>query len=65
VTYANTTSKNAFQVCQYLEIEDIEMYYVTRSYATRHGNGWMSNEKEIILKNNRKKPVPLMNIRKV
>lgn len=52
VTYANTTSKNAFQVCQYLEIEDIEMYYVTRSYATRHGNGWMSNEKEIILKNN-------------
>ena len=28
------------------------MYYVTRSYLTRHGNGWMSNEKDLILKNN-------------
>lgn len=52
VTYAHTTSKNASEICKQLNIEDIEMYYVTRSYATRHGNGWMSNEKEIILKNN-------------
>lgn len=52
VTYANTTSRNAFEICRFLKIEDIEMYYVTRSYTTRHGNGWMSNEKEIILKNN-------------
>jgi adenylosuccinate synthase len=52
VTYANTTSKNAFEVCKLLQIEDIEMYYVTRNYATRHGNGWMSNEKEITLQNN-------------
>jgi adenylosuccinate synthase len=52
VTYANTTSKNAFEVCKHLGIEDIEMYYVTRNYATRHGNGWMSNEKELVLKNN-------------
>ncbi len=28
------------------------MYYVTRCYATRHGNGWMSKEKELTLKNN-------------
>lgn len=52
VTYAHTTSKNACEVCRFLKIEDIEIYYVTRSYATRHGNGWMSNEKEIGLKNN-------------
>lgn len=52
VTYANTTSKNAFEICQKLKIEDIEMYYVTRSYSTRHGNGWMANERELKLKNN-------------
>lgn len=52
VTYAHTTSKNAYEICKNLDIENIEVYYVTRSYATRHGNGWMSNEKEIILKNN-------------
>ncbi|KFF04769.1 adenylosuccinate synthetase [Flavobacterium reichenbachii] len=52
VTYANTTSKNAFEVCKFLNIEEIEMFYVTRNYATRHGNGWMSNENEIALKNN-------------
>jgi len=52
VTYANTTSKNAFEICRFLEIEDIEMYYVTRNYSTRHGSGWMSSEKELLLMNN-------------
>lgn len=52
VTYANTTSKNAHEICKKLNIYNIEMYYVTRSYLTRHGNGWMSNEKDLILKNN-------------
>ncbi|MBF4517237.1 adenylosuccinate synthetase [Flavobacterium sp. ANB] len=52
VTYANTTSKNAFEICKKLEITAIEMYYVTRSYSTRHGSGWMSNERELKLKNN-------------
>ncbi|KFF22524.1 adenylosuccinate synthetase [Chryseobacterium sp. JM1] len=52
VTYANTTSKNAFEICRLLKIEDIEMYYVTRNYSTRHGSGWMSSEKELLLKNN-------------
>ncbi|OMQ12587.1 adenylosuccinate synthetase [[Flexibacter] sp. ATCC 35103] len=52
VTYANTTSKNAYEICRKLQIEDIEMYYVTRSYSTRHGSGWMSNERELKLKNN-------------
>lgn len=52
VTFANTTSKNAYEVCKFLKIENIEMFYVTRSYSTRHGSGWMSNEKELKLKNN-------------
>lgn len=52
VTYAHTTSKNAFEICRFLKIEDIEMYYVTRIYSTRHGSGWMSNEKKLFLKNN-------------
>lgn len=52
VTYANTTSKNAFEICRHLKIEDIETYYVTRNYSTRHGSGWMSSEKELLLKNN-------------
>ncbi|MDR6921386.1 adenylosuccinate synthetase [Chryseobacterium sp. 2987] len=52
VTYAHTTSKNAYEICRRLNIEDIEMYYVTRNYSTRHGSGWMSNEKRMDLKNN-------------
>lgn len=51
VTYANTTSKNAIEVCKKLGIRDIELYYVTRCYQTRHGAGWMSNEKELNLIN--------------
>ena len=52
VTYANTTSKNAYEICQKLKIENIAVYYVTRIYATRHGSGWMANERELKLKNN-------------
>lgn len=52
VTFAHTTSKNAHEICDFLEIEDREMYYITRNYATRHGNGWMSDEKELKLQNN-------------
>ena len=52
VTYAHTTSKNAHGICKLLNIDDIEIYYVTRSYATRHGSGWMANERELELKNN-------------
>jgi adenylosuccinate synthase len=37
VTYANTTSKN---VWQYVNDDDcVSRHYVTRAYATRHGNG--------------------------
>jgi adenylosuccinate synthase len=52
VTYAHTTSKNAHEVCRQLGVEHIEMFYITRIYATRHGNGWMSNEKQLPLQNN-------------
>lgn len=52
VTYANTTSKNASEICQKLKIENVEVYYVTRSYSTRHGSGWMVNERALKLKNN-------------
>ncbi|WP_177764583.1 adenylosuccinate synthetase [Flavobacterium sp. I3-2] len=52
VTYSNTTSKNAITICNLLKIKDIEIFYVTRIYSTRHGNGWMSNETNLTLKNN-------------
>ncbi len=42
VTYANTTSKNAIEICNKLGIT-YHLNYVTRCYQTRHGNGWMSN----------------------
>jgi len=47
VTYANTTSKNAIEICKELNRKDIEINYVTRCYQTRHGNGWMSNNEKI------------------
>ena len=53
VTFANTTSKNALEICKKLEIDksNIDIYYTTRCYQTRHGNGWMSNENPIKLIN--------------
>lgn len=52
VTYGNTSSKNAIEICKSLSISDIDMYYVTRCYLTRHGNGWMPNQQQIELVNN-------------
>lgn len=52
VTYANTTSKNALKFAKnYLQSCNTDIYYVTRAYQTRHGAGWMSNERKIKLKN--------------
>lgn len=42
VTYSHTTSKNAIEICNRLGIEDVQIYYITRFYQTRHGEGWMS-----------------------
>jgi len=46
VTRAYTTSRNAFELINKhgLSNSDIETYYITRAYQTRHGNGFMSNE---------------------
>lgn len=48
VTYAHTTSRNALDLIRKFGLEEkrpAELYYVTRAYQTRHGNGFLSNEK--------------------
>lgn len=52
VTYSNTTSKNAIEICDKLNVTDITVTYVTRCYQTRHGNGWMSETGDVTLINN-------------
>lgn len=49
VTRSNTTTKNAIDM-----FESQEVYYVTRSYLTRHGNGFLPDEKKLDLINNEK-----------
>lgn len=44
VTYGNTTSKNAMEICKKIGVDNIDMYYVTRCYLTRHGNGWFPDD---------------------
>lgn len=49
VTRSNTTSKNALELrSKYAgflyQKGEPEIYYITRAYQTRHGNGFMSNE---------------------
>ncbi|MEO0339897.1 MAG: adenylosuccinate synthetase [Bacteroidota bacterium] len=45
VTYANTTSKNALALLKRNGRFNVpEVYYITRTYQTRHGNGYLSNE---------------------
>jgi len=44
VTYSNTTSKNAMEICDKLGLEDREIYGITRAYSTRHGNGVYSGD---------------------
>jgi adenylosuccinate synthase len=39
VTYSNTTSKNAIEVCKLLGFKKCYVYGITRTYHTRHGNG--------------------------
>lgn len=51
VTYASTTSKNAHYVLDKLDVLSRNVYYVTRAYATRHGNGPFK-EAELNLVNN-------------
>lgn len=46
VTRSNTTSKNAIELIKKwgIQNEQIDVYYITRAYQTRHGNGFISNE---------------------
>lgn len=48
VTRSNTTTKNALEL--YPQSSDV--YYVTRSYLTRHGNGYLPKECELPLIHN-------------
>lgn len=48
VTRSNTTSKNVMVILNNLGISpnffNVNTYYITRAYQTRHGNGYMTNE---------------------
>jgi len=45
VTRSSTTSKNAFEILHRNSRQaPVSVYYLTRAYQTRHGNGWMSAE---------------------
>ena len=45
VTRSNTTSKNALELIKENDLDIPEVYYVTRTYQTRHGFGPLSNGK--------------------
>ena len=50
VTFTNTTSKNAVEICKKLGHKNIHVYGATRTYHSRHGNGLFPT-----------KPLPLIN----
>lgn len=50
VTRSNTTIANALVLLEG-KAERLDIHYVTRSYLTRHGNGFMPNEESIKLNN--------------
>lgn len=56
VTHSNTTVKNAFEILQNLSVLNgsiqVKVYYCTRSYLTRHGDGPFSNTQQLKLINN-------------
>jgi adenylosuccinate synthase len=47
VTRTNTTSQNAMDLIKKHNLGIPDVYYITRAYLTRHGNGPMSNEGKI------------------
>ncbi len=52
VTFASTTCKNALDVTSRFFIRTSEIFYVTRCYLTRHGNGWLPDGENLALINN-------------
>lgn len=47
VTRSNTTSKNAMEIIKRNGLPMPEVFYVTRAYSTRHGNGPMTNNQAV------------------
>lgn len=45
VTRCSTTTKQALSLITANHLPVPEVYYITRAYQTRHGNGYLSNEK--------------------
>lgn len=43
VTWGSTSAKNAVQMCADLGLDVSTLWGVTRTYQTRHGNGYMTN----------------------
>jgi len=52
VTPSFTTSKNVWELIAPHKAGEIQLFYVSRCYQTRHGNGPMSSEKPVNLQNN-------------
>ena len=52
VTPSDTSSKNVWEMLAPYNVAEVALYYLTRCYQTRHGNGPMSSEKLINLRNN-------------
>lgn len=55
VTRSNTTSQNAVSLLKKydMNLDETEIYYITRAYQTRHGEGPMTNQTDDLnLKNN-------------
>lgn len=48
VTRSNTTSKNSMQIIRDNNLPVPDIYYLMRSYLTRHGNGYMPNESDAV-----------------
>ena len=54
VTRSDTTSKGALAILRALGWNDpVDIYYISRCYQTRHGNGPMSSTSSVTLHNNR------------
>lgn len=49
VTYANTTVKNALSMIP--KDEKVQVVFTSRTYTTRHGNGWMPDTEKLIIDN--------------
>jgi adenylosuccinate synthase len=46
VTHSHTGLKNVLRLCEVMEVEELDVVYVTRAYATRHGAGPFPREVE-------------------